>query len=90
MTKEKINNHFEIKFWKDWLYANYLERIKLIKSLPFIKYPPNLKKLPKKSRQNFLATMLNSFFEDLEQAVYQKITLENKKNSKPTKTKQQP
>lgn len=81
MTKEKINNYFEIKFWKDWLYANPLKKNKLVENLPFIKSLDNIKKFPKKTRKTLLAMNLNSLFEDLEQAVYQKITLENKKNS---------
>ena len=82
MTKTKKDNYFEIKFWEDWLYANPLEKNKLVKDLPFIKFLDNTKKLSKKARRTILTMNLNSFFEDLEQAVYQKIAFENRNSIK--------
>ena len=76
------NKDFEIKFWKDWLYADFLERQKLVENLPIVKEGINIDKTPIKIRKHFFATLLNSFFEDLESAVYTKIDLDKKKKSK--------
>lgn len=74
-----MKDNFEIKFWKDWLEGDLLEKQKLVKKLPIIKELAGINKLPEKYREQTLATLLNSFFEDLESAVYTKIRIENKK-----------
>lgn len=75
---------FEIKFWKDWLYADTLERIALVEKLPIIKefidMPTKIK--DKKMLKHILVSNLNGFFEDLESAVYTKIEIDKKKKSK--------
>ena len=72
---------YEIKFWKDWLYADHLKRLDMVEKLPITKSIWKMKDLPIKEQSFTL--MLNSFFEDLESAVYTKIRLEkNKKRSK--------
>jgi len=75
MKKEK----YEIKWWKDWLEADCLKRGKMVESLPLIKEILSIDKVPKKIRKHSFALMLNSFFEDLESAVYTKIKLEKRK-----------
>lgn len=68
---------FEINFWKKWIYADHLERLKLVDNLPFYKRCLEMKEL--KLGKDSFTLMLNSFFEDLESAFYTKIRLENKK-----------
>jgi len=70
---------FEIRFWRAWLYADFLEREKLVENLPIVRDCANLSKLPENIRVHTFATLLNGFFEDLESAVYTKIRLEEKK-----------
>ncbi|HLC73178.1 MAG TPA: hypothetical protein VJH20_00910 [Candidatus Nanoarchaeia archaeon] len=65
---------YEIKFWKDWLYADHLKRLDMVEKLPITKTIWKMKDLPIK--EHSFALMLNSFFEDLESAVYTKIRLE--------------
>ncbi len=74
-----MKEDYEIKFWKDWLGCDYLERLKLVKNLSIVREVSKLSKIPKKYSEEFFATYLNSFFEDLESAVYTKVRLENKK-----------
>jgi len=80
--KEHRDKDFEIKFWKDWLYADFLERQKLVENLPIIKEIMNPNKMPIKIRKHIFSTLLNGFFEDLESAVYTKIDLDKKKKLK--------
>jgi len=75
MERTKSKN-FEIKFWKDWLYANAYERQKLVRNLSFIKSLVKLNGLSEKEEELILSSQLNSFFEDLEMAVYQKFLFE--------------
>jgi len=79
--KDKIGE-FEIKFWKDWLYADLLKRLDMVEKLPFVRDVCNLEKvkMPDKIKKHAVTTMLNGFFEDLESAAYTKIRLEDKKN----------
>ena len=70
---------YEIKFWKDWLEADGLKRMKLVEKLPITNEVFKMDKMPPKMRHRIFASMLNSFFEDLESAVYTKIRLEKKK-----------
>ena len=79
MSKKKgveSKNNFEIKFWKDWLYADHLKRLDLVKKLPLFKMCLEMEN--KKMWRKSFATLLNSYFEDLESAVYTKIRLEEK------------
>jgi hypothetical protein len=78
-TRKIDDSEFEIKFWKDWLYSDLIKRMDLVEKLPFVKEVVGVSKLPEKLRKRAVATMLNSFFEDLESAVYTKIRLESKK-----------
>ena len=72
---KKRKGEYEIKFWKDWIEGDSLKRVDLVKKLPIIKKIWDMEKLPKKYREHTFALMLNSFFEDLESAVYTKIRL---------------
>ncbi len=73
---------YEIKFWKDWLEGDHLERLKMVNKLPIIKEIPRLSKLPKKFRDHTLSSTINGFFEDLQAAVYTKISLEQRQQKK--------
>ncbi len=81
MKNKKPKFDFEIKFWKDWLYADTLKRTDLVEKLFIVRDIQNFNKLPKKFRKHIFAQMLNSYFEDLESAVYTKIRLDKNKNS---------
>lgn len=49
-------------FWQEWLGADELRRLKMVKTLPiFNKGKPDYKRLT--------ATLLNSYFEDLEKEI---------------------
>jgi hypothetical protein len=76
---KKEDKEYEIKWWKDWLEANYLKRENMVKKLPIVKEILSMDNVPKKIRKHSFALMLNSFFEDLESAVYTKIRLEKGK-----------
>ena len=69
---------YEIKFWKDWLEADLLKRLKLVENLPILNEILNLKDISNK--KHIIASVINSLFEDLENAVYTKIRLEKKKS----------
>ncbi|MFH1510080.1 MAG: hypothetical protein ABIF10_00185 [Candidatus Woesearchaeota archaeon] len=73
------NTDYEIKFWKDWLEAGPLEREKMVSKLPIIKSMWKTGKIPARHREQMLTAMLNSFFEDLESAVYTKIRIDKKR-----------
>jgi len=73
----KRKKDFEIKFWKDWLNADMLKRQNLVKNLLIVKKP--LKTKDSKLNNNATALLLNSYFEDLESAIYTKIRLEEEK-----------
>ena len=68
--KNKKKMEYEIKFWKDWLEADCLKRMKMVEKLPIVKEMCKTKNLnlSKKQQEHFFALMLNSFFEDLESA----------------------
>lgn len=80
------DGEYEIKFWKDWLEADMLKREEMVSKLPFVREVQNVHKLPPKVRKHMITLMLNSFFEDLESAVYTKVRLERKKKVKPSST----
>lgn len=83
MAKE--DEEYEIKWWKDWLEADCLKRRDMIENLPIIKDLGKIERVPEKIRKQSFALMLNSFFEDLESAVYTKVRLEEEKKSKHAK-----
>ncbi|MBU0760291.1 MAG: hypothetical protein KJ600_06695 [Nanoarchaeota archaeon] len=68
---------YEIKFWKEWLKGNLLEKHKLVKKLPLFK--TCLKMKDTKAWKDSFDTLINGYFEDLESAVYTKVRIENKK-----------
>ena len=74
-----MKEEYEIIFWKEWLEADALKRRKLVKNLLIIKEALQIEKFPKEHREQLLANSLNSYFEDLESAMYTKIRLERKK-----------
>lgn len=78
MKSKKFKEEFEIKFWKDWLEADMLKRGEMVEKLPLIRFLDDGQKLSKKMRLRIFAQLLNSYFEDLESAVYTKIRLEKK------------
>ena len=82
---KKKEEEFEIKFWKDWLYGDTIKRHEIVEKLPIIREISSLNKLPEKMRTHTFALLLNSFFEDLESAIYTKKRLE--KNKEPEKKK---
>ena len=79
MKNKEPKSDFEIKFWKDWLYADTLKRADLVNKIAIVRDIEMFKKLPKRFRKSYFARMLNSYFEDLESAVYTKIRLEKNK-----------
>lgn len=68
-----MKEEYEIKWWKKWLEADSIDRKKMVEKLPFIKEIVNSSQFPEEFRKHSFALMLNSFFEDLEAAVYTKI-----------------
>ena len=77
---KKEDEEYEIKWWKDWLEADGIKRTELVENLPIVNEILNLNKLPEEIRKHSFALMLNSFFEDLESAVYTKISLDKRKS----------
>ncbi len=69
-------SEYEISFWEKWLNADF-RRAELVEKLPFFRM--SLKMKDNKPFRHAFATMLNGYFEDLESAVYTKISLEQKK-----------
>jgi len=69
-TKTSDELSGEIKFWKNWLAADTIKRRELIEKLSFVRDLEHIEKLPKKIRRQFFATLLNSYFEDLESTIY--------------------
>ncbi len=74
-----MKEEYEIKFWKDWLEGDHVKRLELVKKVSIIKEALEIDKLPEAHSERILVTALNSFFEDLESAVYTKIRLEKKR-----------
>jgi len=83
--KKNDDSDFEIKFWKDWLYGDIIERRELVQGLPILKEIVQVGKLPKKYQKHAIATLLNGFFEDLESAVYTKIEVDKRRLVKGTR-----
>lgn len=65
------------KFWKEWLEADLLKRLKLIENLAIIKEVEIIHKLPKKYRKESIAQSLNGLFEDLEEELYLRLEKSN-------------
>ncbi|MBM3304016.1 MAG: hypothetical protein FJY76_02875 [Candidatus Aenigmarchaeota archaeon] len=67
-----------------WLNADPLKREELVAKLPFARDCVECRwlKLPKRLRERTIPMLLNSFFEDLESAVYTKVRLEERKRPK--------
>ena len=74
----KKEQDYEIKFWKDWLESDGLKRLKLVEKLPLL--DKNLKMKSKLVRHSFVG-LLNSYFEDLESAIYIKMHKEKKQKA---------
>lgn len=75
-----MKEDYEIRFWKDWLEADRVKRLKLVKQLSIVKEIKNINELPEKYREEFFVSHLNSFFEDLESAMHTEARLEKRKN----------
>lgn len=78
----KKYEEYEIKWWKDWLEADFIKRKRMVEKLPIINEISNMDKIPINIRKHSFAMLFNSFFEDLESAIYTKIRIENKKVAK--------
>lgn len=66
----------EIQWWADWLDADYLKRRKMIEKLSFINEVQAISKndtILKKYKKHIIVTLLNSFFEDLENEMVRRI-----------------
>ena len=48
----KKKEDYEIKFWKDWLEADFLKKEELVKNLPMVKSLWDLKDLPENHRKS--------------------------------------
>lgn len=70
----KKEPYYEIKFWKDWLEADYLDRLKLVGKLPFFKMCLKMKN--NKMWKSAFSSLLNGYFEDLACAAYTKASTE--------------
>jgi len=81
-NKKRKYKEYEIPFWGEWLDADLIKREDMVENLPIIREILDVNKLPKKIRKRSFTLILNSFFEDLESAIYTKIRLENKKKKK--------
>ncbi len=80
-----MKEEYEIKFWKDWLEADLIERERLVEKLSIVRDIEDIgkmQKILKKIRKHFFVSLLNGLFEDLENAVYTKIRLESKKKKR--------
>ena len=82
IKKKNKYQGYEIPFWGEWLDADLLKRGEMVRKLPFVREVANVGKLPKEIREDSISLMLNSFFENLESAVYIKINLENNKKKR--------
>lgn len=75
MKKEE----YEIRWWKNWLEADCIKREEMVEKLPIVKEILSMNKIPDKIRRHSFALILNSFFEDLESAIYTRMRLEKRK-----------
>ena len=78
-------SEYEIEFWKDYLHADHIERLELIKKLPIRKMLRDMEaikdqKITEEMKTQMIAQLLNGYFDDLVSAVYTKF--ENEKKAK--------
>lgn len=80
MGKElaEAEGEFEIKFWKDWLEADLLERGDLVKNLPVFEMCFRME--DSDFWRESLNTLISGYFEDLESSIYTKIRLDSEKD----------
>ncbi|MEK6887375.1 MAG: hypothetical protein AABX14_00345 [Candidatus Aenigmatarchaeota archaeon] len=76
---KKPTEEYEIKFWKDWLEADPVKRLELVKKLPL--FGMCLKMKDEKFWRGSFSSLINGYFEDLESAVLTKVRLEKTKRS---------
>jgi hypothetical protein len=74
--RKKQKEKYEIEWWKEWLEADMIKKEKLVAKLPIVKNIWNLKNLPEEIRIQIYAQTLNGMFQDLENAVYTKVSNE--------------
>jgi hypothetical protein len=74
--RKKQKEKYEIEWWKEWLEADMIKKEKLVAKLPIVKNIWNLKNLPEEIRIQIYAQTLNGMFQDLENAVYMKVSNE--------------
>jgi len=77
-------SEYEIKFWEDYLNADCLKRLDLVKNLPLRKMLRDMesiddKKITEEMKSQMIAQLLNGYFEDMIDAVHTKIDVENRK-----------
>ena len=77
MKKQK--EKYEIKWWKDWLEADMIEKGEMVGKFPIGRDIDGLNSLPEDMRKRLFAQTLNGMFEDLENAVYTKMRNEVKR-----------
>ncbi|MEK6896731.1 MAG: hypothetical protein AABX12_04725 [Nanoarchaeota archaeon] len=78
--KHKID--YEIQWWKEWLDANGLKKLKMVEKLPLVQDIGKKTKTPEDMQKRIFAMQLNGYFEDLQSAMYVRIALEEKKPRK--------
>ena len=70
-----MKNKYQIKWWYNWLKADYTERVKMVEKLPLLKESYNMLEwentnLTKEDRRRLVSRNINSLFEDLEEEIY--------------------
>jgi len=67
-------SEYEIPWWKDWLEADMLDRLKMVEKLPFTTSVVKLSKsdMDEEMKIDSIASYLNGLFQDLENAMYVK------------------
>jgi len=71
---------YEIPWWEKWLKADMLKRLKMVEKLSFVNNVLEIAKvddIPLKYKKHIIVTSLNSFFEDLEDAMRTKNQIES-------------
>ena len=76
------DENYEIKWWKDWIESDHIERLEMTKKLPILSELYKFDKLEKDMQVHMQGMLLNGFFEDLESAIYTKIRLEKERGKK--------
>lgn len=73
-------SEYEIPWWEKWLKADMLKRLKMVEKLSFVNNVLEIAKvddIPLKYKKHIIVTSLNSFFEDLEDAMRTKNQIES-------------